>query len=72
MNVKKYNRVRRLSVLHDRPLLFEKNYGRIPFSLHDKLSASELAYLVDAFYYCHASGLEEGGSLYAPADPQYH
>ncbi len=52
----KYQKVIRLSRIGSCGDTFRANYSRIPESLAEKLSAEELAQLVDAFYDCYAAG----------------
>ena len=52
----KYQKVVRLSKIGRFGDTFRANYKRIPEHLVEKLSAEELAELVDAFYQCYSDG----------------
>ena len=55
-SMSKHEEVKRLSQIGTFGDTFYKNYERIPESLIDKLTASEIAELVDAFYECYSAG----------------
>ena len=52
----KYQKVMQLSKIGKFGDTFRVNYSRIPESLIEKLSAEEIAELVDAFYQCYSDG----------------
>lgn len=52
----KYQKVKHLSKIGSLLDTFSENYNRIPERLQAKLSALDLADLVDAFYQCYSDG----------------
>ena len=56
LEMDKYKKVIRLSRIGCFGDTFRANYKRIPESLIDKLTAEEIAELVDAFYQCYSDG----------------
>ena len=56
LEIDKYEKVVRLSKIGRFGDTFRANYKRIPECLVKKLSAEELAELVDAFYKCYSDG----------------
>lgn len=54
--ISKYQKVMKLSKIGKFGDTFRANYARIPESLIEKLSAKEIAELVDAFYKCYSDG----------------
>lgn len=52
----KYQKVKCLSKIGNMQDTFSASYNRIPEGLQSKLSAAELAELVDAFYQCYSDG----------------
>lgn len=52
----KYNQVKKVCIIGDNIDTFSTCYDRIPDALKDKLTPSELALLVDAFYECYGDG----------------
>lgn len=52
----KFEQVRKYSKIGRIGDIFRVNLQRIPVNIYDKLSPSEVAQLVDAFYKCYSDG----------------
>lgn len=62
LDMNKYQQIKKLSKIGVFQGMFSANYDRIPDGIFDKLTAEELAGLVDAIYDAYSAGKAERGA----------